>query len=295
MEVKILGVPADFGANRRGVDMGPSAIRYAHLLDQLDDMNLIVEDLGDIRIPVINNKAENKEAKYAAQIIDICEELALIISKIADQGQIPLILGGDHSITMGSLAGMAKVKEMGLIWFDAHGDFNTTQTSETGNVHGMPLAAIVGRGADELVNCNGFAPKVKEENVVIVGARDLDKGEQKLLRESEVTVFTMDDIDKLGIHQVIKEAIMISNQGVDGVHISFDIDVLDPLEAPGVGTSVRGGLNYREAHLALEMVAEANILSSMDLVEVNPILDRHNQTAELAVELITSAFGKRIL
>ncbi|AGB40237.1 arginase [Halobacteroides halobius DSM 5150] len=295
MEVKVLGVPTDFGANRRGVDMGPSAIRYANLVSSLEDMDLVVDDLGDIRVPVINNEANKEEAKFLSQVIDVCQELALIVSKIAKQDKLPVILGGDHSITIGSVAGMAQVKEMGLIWFDAHGDFNTLKTSESGNIHGMPLATIVGRGVKELVECGGITPKVKEKNTVIVGVRDLDKEERQLLKESEVTVFTMDDIDRLGIYKVMSQAIRIIGSQTAGVHISFDLDVLDPLEAPGVGTPVKGGLTYREAHLALEMIAEANIVASLDLVEVNPILDQGNQTAELAVELIASALGKRIL
>ncbi|GAB6138754.1 arginase [Halanaerobaculum tunisiense] len=295
MEVKILGVPTDFGANRRGVDMGPSAIRYANLAAELTALDLAIEDIGNLRVPIINQQNTNQIAKYREQVINICEELSLVVSQVVSTGGLPLILGGDHSITIGSLAGMAQEQEMGLIWFDAHGDFNTSQTSTSGNIHGMPLAASVGRGEEELVTCGGINPKVEEQNTVVIGVRDLDPGEQRLLRESQVTVFTMDDIDKLGIHQVLQEAIKISSQKVAGVHISFDIDVLDPLEAPGVGTPVKGGLTYREAHLALEMIAEAGILASLDLVEVNPILDKHNQTAELAVELITSALGKRIL
>ena len=217
-----------------------------------------------------------------------------MVIEVSNRGQIPVILGGDHSVTIGILGGMAKVKKMGLIYFDAHGDFNTTRTTLSYNVHGMGLAAVVGRGSPYLVNCVGIAPKVKEENAVLVGARDLDSAEKELLRESEVTVFTMDDIDKLGIHQVMEQAIEISSNGTEGVHISIDMDIVNPQEAPGVGTPVKGGLTYRETHMALEMVAEADILASMDVMEVNPILDCQNKTAELAVELIASTLGKRI-
>ncbi|WP_445475652.1 arginase [Methanococcoides methylutens] len=298
MEIKIIGVPTDFGANRIGVDLGPAAIRYARLFDTLTDMGLEVEDLGDIGFHLIENEPKSDDKKYELQVLqvtDVCEDLALMVNRAANRYQIPVILGGDHSVTIGILGGMAKVKKMGLIYFDAHGDFNTSKTTLSYNIHGMGLAAVVGRGSPYLVNCVGVTPKVKEENVVLVGARDLDPVEKELLRESMVTVFTMDDIDRLGIRQVMEQSIDISSKGTEGVHISIDMDFVNPQEAPGVGTPVKGGLTYREAHLALEMIAEADILASLDVMEVNPILDCHNQTAELAVELIASALGKRIL
>ncbi|TDX50927.1 arginase [Orenia marismortui] len=297
MKVKVLGVPSDFGANRRGVDMGPSAIRYAGLIDKLKELKIKVEDISDINIPITRSDISKcQKLKCLDEIVVSCEALSNTVSEVVSDGYFPIVLGGDHSIAIGSVAGVSRVKEsIGLIWIDAHGDFNTQKTSNSGNIHGMPLSAIVGKGVDELVNCGGFSPKVKEENTVLVGVRDLDEGEKRLLKESKLTIFTMDDIDRKGMYQIMKEAIRISSKDVEGVHLSFDIDVLDPLEAPGVGTPVKGGISYREAHLALEMLSENEILTSLDLVEVNPILDQYNKTAELAVELILSALGKRIL
>jgi len=297
LKVKVVGVPTDFGANRRGVDMGPSAIRYAGLINQIEKMDIEVEDTGDIIIPYGNCKGnDNHGLKCLNQIVEVCEKLSEQVGEVIINDNLPIILGGDHSIAIGSVTGVAKFKNnIGLIWIDAHGDFNTHKSTSTGNIHGMPLAALVGRGLDRLVNCGGFSPKIKEEKTVLVGIRDLDSSERVLLKESKVTIFTMDDIDRLGMYEVMRRAIEISSHDTLGVHLSFDIDVLDPLEAPGVGTPVKGGINYREAHLALEMIAEADILTSIDLVEVNPILDKYNRTAELAVNLITSALGKRIL
>ena len=297
MEIDVLGIPTDFGANRRGVDMGPSAIRYAGLIAELNKLDIIVNDLGDIRVPMVRNEAliDNKGAKFLDEVVNVCQVLAQQIENSINKGNVPITIGGDHSITLGSLAGLSKHQEVGLIWFDAHGDFNTGMTSESGNIHGMPLASLVGRGLKQLTDFYGFSPKVKEKNVVLVGVRDLDQGEKELLQSSEVSLFTMDDIDRMGIYEVMQQAIKISTSSVSKVHVSFDIDVLDPLEAPGVGTPVNGGLNYREAHLALEMIAERNILAALDLVEVNPILDERNKTAQLAVEFIASVLGKRIL
>ncbi|WP_027339506.1 arginase [Halonatronum saccharophilum] len=295
MKYKVIGVPTDFGANRRGVDMGPSAIRYAHLVEEIEKMGLNVEDLGDLPIPILRRKNTKEEVKFLTEVVEICDLLAFKVERVIRDGNFPIILGGDHSISMGSVGGAARAnKELGLIWIDAHGDFNTYESSQSGNIHGMPLAAILGRGEENLVRCGGIHPKVKEVNTVLVGVRDLDREEAKLLKTSQVTVFTMDDIDRKGIYQVMEEAIKISSQNVESVHLSFDIDVLDPLEAPGVGTPVKGGLTYREAHLAMEMLFEANILRSMDLVEVNPILDKYNKSAQLAVDLITSALGKKV-
>ncbi len=297
MEVNIIGVPSDFGANRRGVDMGPSAMRYAGLINKIERLNKRVNDLGDINLPQADCKDSNQEnIKCLNQIVETCNLLATKVENSIKNNKFPIILGGDHSITMGSLAGVVEAKNrIGLIWIDAHGDFNTDQTTETGNIHGMPLAAIAGQGLAELVSLGGVSPKLAEENIVLIGVRDLDEGERTLLKESNITVFTMDDIDKLGMFEVIQRAIEISSANVEGVHLSFDIDVVDPIEAPGVGTPVCGGITYREAHLALEALAEAKILTSMDLVEVNPILDKYNKTADLAVDLITSLLGKRIL
>ena len=293
MAVKVLGVPTDFGANRRGVDMGASALRYANLLTELRQLHLEVEDLGDLNISVIRDKISNDN--FLESILDICRKLADRVAGIVRQQDLPLILGGDHSIAIGNLAGVSRQKAVGVIWFDAHGDFNNFATSPSGNIHGMALAAVVGQGDERLNNCCQFIPKVDPEQTVIVGARALDPPEQKLLKESGVTVFTTEDIDKAGMHEIMNQAIAVSSQGVEGVHVSLDLDVVDPLEAPGVGTPVKGGLDYREAHLAMEMIAEAEILSSVGVVEVNPILDYQNQTAQLAVELVKSLLGEKIL
>ncbi|MGI6574374.1 MAG: arginase [bacterium] len=300
MQVKIVGVPIDLGANRRGVDMGPSAIRYALLREKIAEIGHQVEDLGNIEVPERDSlpqhivRADN--LKHLPEILEVNRHLAEVVAKIMAAGDFPLVLGGDHSISIGTIAGLAsQVESLGVIWFDAHGDFNTPATTSSGNIHGMPLAISVGRGAVELVNCGTNKVKVKEKNVVIIGARDLDPEEKQLLQSSEVTVFTMQDIDERGMRQVVKEGIEIAGSGVEGIHVSFDLDVIDPMQAPGVGTPVRGGITYREAHLAMELVAQSDKLLALDMVEVNPILDYRNQTAELAVELITSALGKRIL
>ncbi|VBB05333.1 ureohydrolase [Lucifera butyrica] len=297
MVIEIIGVPMDLGANRRGTDMGPSAIRYAGLSKALRKMELEVIDRGNIEIPVPESiKTENGNLHFLAEISKACEKLGNVVGGILDRENFPLILGGDHSIAIGSIMGVAqKIPDIGLIWFDAHGDFNTLATSETGNIHGMSLAAACGRGCSELVGIGGFAPKIKEKKMVIIGVRDLDPEEKEKLKRSQVTVYSMKKIDELGIAKVVEEAIRIAGRDGSGVHVSFDMDVVDPSIASGVGTPVTGGLNYREAHLALELIAEANILKSLEMVEVNPIEDKGgNSTAKLAVELITSALGKRV-
>jgi arginase len=300
MRIEIIGVPMDLGANRRGTDMGPSAIRYAGLSQALRNMEFEVIDHGNIEIPVPESlKIDNPHLLFVDEIIDGCLRLGDFVTNVLDRGNFPLVLGGDHSIALGSLLGAArKIPDMGLIWLDAHGDFNTFETSETGNVHGMSLAASCGRGDDRLVNIGGFAPKVREEKTVIIGVRDLDREEKNLLKHSKVTVFSMKDIDEMGIARVVREAIAIAGSGGSGgsgIHLSFDLDIADPAIVSGVGTPVTGGLNYREVHLALELIAESNLLKSMEVVEVNPILDRGaNRTAIVTVEFITSALGKRI-
>ncbi|MDT8903192.1 arginase [Anaeroselena agilis] len=297
MKVEIVGVPMDLGANRRGTDMGPSALRYAGLSKALQKMEIDVIDTGNIEIPVPESlKIENPHLLFVDEIIHGCEQLAHIVSGIVGRGSLPLILGGDHSISLGTLAGVARrIPDVGVIWFDAHGDFNTFETSETGNIHGMSLAASCGWGDPRLVTIGGFTPKVKEEKTVIIGVRDLDPEEKERLKRSKVTVYSMNKIDEMGIAAVVKEAVAIAGRGGTGFHVSFDLDVVDPSIASGVGTPVTGGLNYREAHLALELVAETGLLRSLEMVEVNPIVDRGgNTTAVLAVELITSALGKRI-
>ncbi len=297
MAVEIIGVPVDLGANRRGTDMGPSAVRYAGLSGALRAMGLEVIDNGNIDVPVPESiKIANPEFMFIDEIAEVCEKLADSVGKIIGRGNFPLVLGGDHSIAMGTLGGVSKeVRDPGLIWFDAHADFNTVETSETGNIHGMSLAAVTGHGNPRLVNIGGIAPKVREEKTVLIGIRDLDNNEKKQLKESQITVFSMKRVDEMGMADVVREALLIAGRGGDGIHVSFDLDVVEPAVASGVGTPVTGGLNYREAHLALELIAETRMLRSLEICEVNPIMDSGgNRTARLAVELVTSALGKRI-
>ncbi|SFL59640.1 arginase [Halogranum rubrum] len=298
---RLIGAPTDYGANRRGVDMGPSAIRYAGLAAQLAKAGIDVEDAGDLNVPLADERAQDDSVELGdgqARFIDEVEEVStLLADEVASalrDGSTPVALGGDHSIAIGSVRGSARDADIGVVWFDAHGDFNTPSTSPSGNVHGMPLAAALGIGDFEGVewaNARGLNP----ENVVLVGLRDLDETEKRVIRESDVTAYTMSDIDERGITPVVEDALAVAGEDTDGVHVSLDLDWLDPKEAPGVGTPVRGGVSYREAHAALEMVATSGVLRSLELVEVNPILDQHNETAELATELAASALGKRIL
>lgn len=294
--VRIIGVPIDLGADRRGVDMGPSAIRYAGLHARLENLGWKVEDTGNIDVPIAETREiQDKRLKYLPEIVEVNQQLYQAVAQAINEGVIPLIIGGDHSLGIGSLAGCAASgKKFGVIWFDTHGDYNSIDTSQSGNIHGMPLAVANGIGVQELTGVGGAQRKIKEENTVIIGARDFDDEEREMIRRSKITVFTMSDIDRLGMENVVRRGIEIANKGTDGVHISFDLDVIDPKEAPGVGTPVQGGMTYREAHLAMEMIAECTCLLSMDVVEVNPILDMYNKTAELAVGLIGSAFGQRI-
>ncbi|USZ68828.1 arginase [Halorussus salilacus] len=303
-QVRIIGAPMDLGANRRGVDMGPSAIRYAGLADELRAAGVDPTDAGDLLVPRAEERDPDAEqpsegsAKFLRETADVCTRLADEVAGALDAEAFPLVLGGDHSIAIGTMRGAGRDADLGAIWFDAHGDFNTPATSPSGNVHGMPLAAALGVGdfADtEWAN----VPTLREENVAIVGLRSLDDTEREEVLDSDVTVYTMSDIDERGVVPVTEDALDVATDGVDGVHVSLDLDWLDPKEAPGVGTPVRGGVTYREAHSALETVAERDeaegVLRSMEVVEVNPILDEHNETAELATELAASAVGKRIL
>ncbi|HBW38453.1 arginase [Desulfosporosinus sp. BICA1-9] len=294
--IRVIGVPIDLGADRRGVDMGPSAIRYAGLNARLERLGWDVEDVGNIEVPIPETREiKNKRLKYLDEIVKINEQLHLRVEEAIKEGVVPLLLGGDHSLSIGSLAGLASSgRRFGLIWFDTHGDYNSLETTSSGNIHGMPLAVANGIGAKELTSIGGEQKKIREENTVIIGARDLDPQEQEMLHRSKITVFTINDIDQRGMKAVINEGIRLASLGTDGIHVSFDLDVLDPVEAPGVGTPVAGGITYREAHLAMELIADSGLLMSMDMVEVNPILDYQNKTAELAVGLICSAFGKRI-
>ena len=297
MRICVIGVPMDLGADRRGVDIGASAIRYAGLNDQLRRLGYVVNDVGNIVVPQPESRPEgDTRMKYLEPILQASEDLADAVTAALRAGEFPLILGGDHSIALGSITGVARVhRDVGVIWVDAHGDFNTNETTPSGNIHGMVLAALAGLGPSSLTDFGGWSPKINKQTIVIVGARDLDEQEQELLRSEQIHVFTMTDIDKHGMSEIMREAVVIASQASHGVHLSLDMDSLDPREAPGVGTPVRGGLTYREAHLAMEMVAASGRLVSMDAVEVNPILDRENSTAHLAVELILSALGKKII
>ncbi|MED1564329.1 arginase [Alkalihalobacillus alcalophilus ATCC 27647 = CGMCC 1.3604] len=293
-KIGIIGVPLDLGQSRRGVDMGPSAIRYAGLEATLKRLSDEVFDFGDI--PVSREREKVQKLRHLNEIVEACTALANQIEEVETAGYFPLVLGGDHSTAIGTLAGVAKMKKnLGLIWYDAHGDLNTLETSPSGNIHGMPLAVSLGLGEDELIEIGKAKIKVKPESVVIIGARSLDEGEKALIKQLGIKVFTMHEIDRLGMAHVMEEAIAHVTKGTDGVHLSFDLDALDPLEAPGVGTPVVGGVTYRESHLAMEMLAEAKIITSAEFVEVNPILDEKNITAEAAVALIGSLFGQKLL
>ncbi|HZT96865.1 MAG TPA: arginase [Chloroflexota bacterium] len=293
--VEILGAPVDLGADRRGVDMGPSAIRYAGLRSGLEDSGHEVTDLGNLPL-MLGDEVDpgSPRAKYLDEIVRMSRSIAEAVAPVMERGSLPLILGGDHSASLGSVSGAATGRQIGLIWIDAHGDFNTPETTPSGNVHGMILAALTGLGDERMVDLLGHGRAIAPEHTALVGVRELDPGERELLRSSGVNVFTMSDIDRLGMATVMSQAIEATNRP-DGMHLSLDLDVVDPLEAPGVGTPVPGGLSYREAHLAMELAAASTRLVSMDVVEVNPILDSRNQTARMAVDFVLSALGKRIL
>jgi arginase len=299
--IHIIGVPLDLGGNRRGTDMGPSAFRIAGLGEQLTALNRVVIDKGDIATPIPETKGPGDARKrYVKDIARVCHKLYQTVLASLDEGAVPIVLGGDHSLAAGSVAAAAAWmrkadRKLGLIWVDAHGDMNTPETSASGNVHGMPLAALLGAEPAELARIGGGVPAVLPEHTVLVGIRNLDEVEKKLVKASKVHVFTMKDIDKLGITQVIERAVTLAGRGTGGIHVSFDMDVCDPAIAPGVGTAVKGGLDYREAHVVMEMVAESGRMTSLDLVEVNPTLDLRNTTAELGCELALSAMGKQIL
>ena len=296
-EVAVIGATLDLGAGRRGVDMGPSAIRYAGLDQQLSEkLGVRVTDAGNVVSPVVETTVMGDEkARYLGQILDLCDRLAALVEEAAARGATPLVLGGDHSCALGSLVGMAKVRGPGgVVWVDAHGDLNTPETSPTGNVHGMVLAAALGLAGDSVRRDGWPLPAVEPGKVSLVGVRSLDEGERELLGKLDAKVFTMSEVDRIGVEPCLREALAHA-AGAAFLHVSLDMDVVDPDYAPGVGTPVRGGLSYREAHLAMETVAESGLLDSMDVVEVNPILDRENATGQLAVELAASALGARIL
>ena len=295
--VGIFGVPMDLGQDRRGVDMGPSAIRYARIEASLDDLGNKVTDLGNAGVPIPEIVAAGEEVKHLAAVRSVCEEVSERAADMVSGGLFPIFLGGDHAIAIGTVSGVAHATSevrTGVIWVDAHADFNTPATSPSGNIHGMPLATLTGRGHPDLVEIGGPGASVRTADVVIIGLRSVDVEEKRLLREAGVRVYTMKDIDAYGAARVVRSAIK-GLTDVDRVHLSLDLDAVDPEVAPGVGTPVRGGLTYREAHLLMELVNEAGIISSLDVVEVNPILDVKNGTAALAVELIESLMGRRII
>ncbi len=301
--VRLLGIPMDLGQQRRGVDMGPSALRYAGLFHRLLQDGHHVEDDGNVLVPVRDQSQvrahEWQDAgagglRHLPEVIAACETIYATAQHSAGATEFPIFLGGDHSIAIGTVGGAVSNGPIGLLWVDAHGDFNTPDTTPSGNIHGMPVAALIGRGHPDLVNLGHAGPKLRPHDVVIIGVRDLDATERRELANSGITVYTMRDVDELGMATVARRALTRLNH-LPRIHLSFDMDVMDPAVAPGVGTPVPGGLTFREAHLLMEILAEANKISSMDVVEINPILDEGNRTAELAVELIASALGKRIL
>jgi arginase len=299
--IEIIGAPVDLGQSRRGVDMGPSAIRVAGLEPALETLGYAVTDCGDIDVRIPETlEIGSLNLRYKSEILAACDTLRAEVGRSLAAGRMPLILGGDHSISIGSIAGVSnhfhhQGTTIGVIWLDAHGDSNTPDTTPSGNVHGMSLAVSMGLGDPELIGLGGRTPKVDPKKVVLIGVRDLDPGERETLRSSGATVYTIREVDERGMRDVVHEAVRIAGTGTAGIHISFDLDVLDPEDAPGVGTAIAGGITYREAHLAMELLAESARVVSIDLVEVNPILDTRNQTATLAVELTQSLLGKRII
>ena len=300
-KVSIIGVPMDLGADRRGVDMGPSALRYANLNEKLQELGYEVRDFGDLDVIIQEtHHFGDPKAKYLKEIADACNHLANLVLEASQEGNMPLVLGGDHSIAVGTVSGVSESfrrqqKKIGLLWFDAHADFNTPDISPSGNVHGMPMAAIMGYGPIQLTHIFGFAPKIQPEHAVQIGIREVDPDERQLVKKSGIHIFTMKDIDKRGIGAIMDEALSIVTKGTAGFAVTLDADFLDPYESPGVATPVRGGADYREAHLAMEMIADTNKMVSFEIAEINPILDVHNKTAQFGMELILSAFGKQIL
>jgi len=299
--IAIIGAPLDLGQGRRGVDMGPSAMRVANLNARVASLGYVVEDRGNVPVEQAEVAPEgHPNAKYLPQIAATCQRLALMVAETIAGGGVPVVLGGDHSVAVGTVSGIShyfreREQTIGLIWLDAHADMNTPESSPSGNVHGMPLACIVGRGPVELTDLFGYRPKVAPKNVVIVGLRDVDQTEKPNVLGYGVHAFTMREIDERGMRSVMDEAIRLASDGTAGFHLSLDMDFLDPKDAPGVGTPVRGGVTYREAHLAMEMIGDSQRMVSMEVVEVNPVIDEVNRTADLAVELVMSGLGKRIL
>lgn len=298
--IEIIGAPSTFGQKKLGVNLGPDAIRYAGLLSRLKKMGLDVIDKGNIEVPTLDVEKFNSDQEGLRnydEIVTVSENLSKATSEIVEKGNFPLTLGGDHSIAVGSISGISQHYEnLGVIWYDAHGDLNVPEESPSGNIHGMPLRILAGDGPDELVNINDFTPKVKPENIVLIGMRDLDEGERKYIKDKNIKTFTMADIDRFGIQEVIERSLeYLKSRNIDGLHFSLDVDALDPAETPGTGTRVMGGLSYRESHFALELLNESKLVTSMDLVEVNPLIDNSNHTAEQAVALLGTFFGETLL
>jgi arginase len=299
--VSIIGFPMDLGADRRGVDMGPSALRIAGLQTKLEALGYNVNDIGDIKIEIMEKqKIKNPKLKYLDEIVKTSKLLADKVQKVLEKGDFPLSIGGDHSMALGTISGIASFckkrnLKIGVIWIDAHSDMNTDETSPSGNIHGMPLASLLGLGCDELVNFLGFSPKLSPEDCALIGIRSVDAAEKLNIKKLKVPIYTMTDIDKLGIHRIIAKVLKQFREKVDHIHVSFDVDSVDPSVAPGVGTPVPGGLSYREAHLLMETIAECGCMSSLEVTEVNPILDYKNQSAVFTAELIASSMGQRIL
>lgn len=301
--LRILGIPMDLGQQRRGVDMGPSAIRYAGLFERLRSLGYEVEDIGNVAVPGRDERRVQEHAwveagcgglRHLPEVLTACRRIYEVAKECADTPEIPLFLGGDHSIAIGTVAGTATAGPLGLLWIDAHGDFNTPETSPSGNIHGMPVAALVGHGCEDLVNLGHPGPKLRPQEIAMIGIRDLDPAERERLTTSGIHVYTMRDIDELGMATVARRALSHLNH-LPRLHVSLDMDALDPSVAPGVGTPAPGGLSYREAHLLMEILAESRRIASADVVEINPILDDGNRTAELAVQLVASLLGQRIL
>lgn len=299
--VSIIGFPMDLGADRRGVDMGPSALRIAGLQTKLESLGYKVDDNGDIKIEIMERqKIRNPRLKYLDEIIKTSKLLADKVEKVLEKGNFPVCIGGDHSIALGTISGIAsfckkRKYRLGVIWIDAHSDMNTDETSPSGNIHGMPLASLLGLGCDELVNLLGFSPKLNPENCILIGIRSIDEAEKINIKKLKVPIYTMNDIDKLGIHRIIAKVLKQFREKVDHIHISFDVDSVDPSVAPGVGTPIPGGLSYREAHLLMETIVECGCMSSLEVAELNPILDHKNQSAVFTAELIASSMGQRII
>jgi len=299
--IRLVGVPMDLGAGRRGVDMGPSAIRIAGVSQGLRGLGYAVEDDGDVGVPAPESRDPGPtNARYVDPIYHVCNRLRLRVRRSLDQGEIPLVMGGDHSIAMGTVAGVAEFfqtreQRLGLIWVDAHADMNTPETSPSGNIHGMPLGALLGYGSPELVELGGFAPKVEADNVALIGIREVDEGEREIVLRSGIHYYEMMKVDARGMGAVIQEAVELASRGTAGIHVSFDMDAVDPDYAPGVGTPVPGGLSLRESHLLMEVVADTGRLVSLEIAELNPIHDNANATGQLVCDLVASALGKKVM